>query len=67
MNELREEKEEKEDEVSKLSEEMKEKSKNVSDLHTHASMSMNGLCEETVLSEEKRGEELMNEMCSLRV
>ena len=67
MNELREEKEEKEDEVSMLSEEMKEKSKTVSDLHTHASMSMNGLSEETVLSEEKRGEELMNEMCSLRV
>ena len=67
MNELNKAKEEKEEEVRVLSEEVKEKSKDVSDLHNRASMSMNGLSEESVLGEEERGEALMKEMCSLRV
>ena len=67
MNELNKEKGEKEEEVSALNEEVKERSQHVSDLHNDASINLNGLNEESVLREEERGEQLMKEMCSLRV
>ena len=67
MNELNKEKEEKEEEVRVLNEEVKERSKHVNDLNKNGSMNLNGLNEESVLSEEERGERLMKEMCSLRV
>lgn len=61
MNELNKEKEEKEEEVRVLNEEVKERSNHVNDLNKNGSMNLNGL------NEEERGERLMKEMCSLRV
>lgn len=67
MNELNNEKEEKEEEVRVLNEEVKERSNHVNDLNKNGSMNLNGLNEASVLNEEERGERLMKEMCSLRV
>ena len=67
MSELNKEKEEKEEEVRVLNEEVKERSNHVNDLNKNGSMNLNGLNEASVLNEEERGERLMKEMCSLRV
>ena len=67
MNELNKEKEEKEEEVRVLNEEVKERSNHVNDLNKNGSMNLNGLNEASVLNEEERGERLMKEMFSLRV
>ena len=67
MNELNKEKEEKEEDVRVLNEEVKERSNHVNDLNKNGSMNLNGLNEASVLNEEERGERLMKEMCSLRV
>ena len=67
MNELNKEKEEKDEEVRVLNEEVKERSHHVNDLNKNGSMNLNGLNEASVLNEEERGERLMKEMCSLRV
>ena len=67
MNELNKEKEEKEEEVRVLNEEVKERSNHVNDLNKNGSMNLHGLNEASVLNEEERGERLMKEMCSLRV
>lgn len=67
MNELNKEKEEKEEEVRVLNEEVKERSNHVNDLNKNGSINLNGLNEASVLNEEERGERLMKEMCSLRV
>ena len=67
MNELNKEKEEKEEEVRVLNEEVKERSNHVNDLNKNGSMNLNGLNDGSVLNEEERGERLMKEMCSLRV
>jgi len=64
---LNKEKEEKEEEVRVLNEEVKERSNHVNDLNKNGSMNLNGLNEASVLNEEERGERLMKEMCSLRV
>lgn len=64
---MNKEKEEKEEEVRVLNEEVKERSNHVNDLNKNGSMNLNGLNEASVLNEEERGERLMKEMCSLRV
>ena len=67
MNELNKEKEEKEEEVRVLNEEVKERSNHVNYLNKNGSMNLNGLNEASVLNEVERGVRLMKEMCSLRV
>lgn len=64
---MNKEKEEKEEEVRVLNEEVKERSNHVNDLNKNGSMNLNGLNEASVLNEEERGERLMKEMCSLSV
>ena len=54
MNELNKEKEEKEEEVRVLNEEVKERSNHVNDLNKNGSMNLNGLNEASVLNEEER-------------
>lgn len=67
MKELKEEKEEKETKLSSLNKELKEVSSRVMDLRSKGSLIGSGLNEESVVSEQERGESLMRELCSIRV
>lgn len=67
MKELKEEKEKKEKSLSELSNDLKEVSSNVMNLRSEGSLIASGLNEESVISEQKRGESLMLELCRIRV
>ena len=67
MKELKEEKEEKESILSSLNKELKEVSSRVNEFRSKGSLIASGLNEESVVSEQERGESLMRELCCIRV
>ena len=61
------EKESKERELSALQVELEQHNSQIDSLRSRAALTMSGLSEDNIRSEQLRGESLMREMCSIRV